>query len=81
VLEFERLHNALAGTVSGVPGLFKGTYVVAANMRGVLIGTSDNAGLFNGTFDGEIQIEIDGIPCEGYFSCVTSAYTWTLTPR
>jgi hypothetical protein len=82
-LGFGRLHNRLSGAISGEPdyplpnpGPFN-----AVLFGGVVAGDADNAGHFEGTFDGSAALIREGFPCYHDITCSTSGFTWTLTPH
>ena len=83
-LGFGRLHNRLSGAISGEPdyplpnpGPFN-----AVLFGGVVAGDADNAGRFEGTFDGSVALMRESVfPCYHDITCSTSGFKWTLTPH
>jgi hypothetical protein len=83
-LGFGRLHNQLSGAISGVPNYplpNPGPFINAVSFGGVVAGDADNAGHFEGTFDGSAALIREGFPCYDDITCSTSGFTWTLTPH
>jgi hypothetical protein len=83
-LGFGRLHNRLSGAISGVPNYplpNPGPFINAVSFGGVVAGDTDNAGHFEGTFDGSTMLIREGFPCYHDITCSTSGFTWTLTPH
>ena len=83
---FQRTGTQLNGTVlAGAEILMRTTganQVVAAFMQAdVFSGQTDNAGRFHGVFDGSMSIWRFGFPCDKTWTCQTSGFRWTLTPR
>jgi len=81
---FGRLNNRLSGTVSGDVNYALPNPAVVYNsvlLQGTVMGDSDNAGHFKGTFDGKVGMHREGFPCYNDLVCSTSGFTWTLTPR
>jgi hypothetical protein len=77
-LGFGRLHNRLSGAISGVPNY---PPITAVSFGGVVAGDADNAGHFEGRFDGSAALIREGFPCYDDITCSTSGFTWTLTPH
>jgi hypothetical protein len=78
------VHNRLSGAISGVPNYplpNPGPFVNAVSFGGVVGGDADNAGRFEGTFDGSAELIREGFPCYDDITCSTSGFTWTLTPH
>jgi hypothetical protein len=83
-LRFGRLHNRLSGAISGesdYPLPNPGPFLNAVSFGGVVTGDADNAGHFEGTFDGSAALIREGFPCYDDITCSTSGFTWTLTPH
>jgi hypothetical protein len=83
-LGFGRLNNRLSGAISGAPDYplpNPGPYLNELVCRGVVAGRADNAGHFEGTFDGSAELIREGFPCYDDITCSTSGFTWTLTPH
>jgi hypothetical protein len=83
-LGFGRLHNRLSGAISGDPDYplpNPRAFINAVSFGGVVAGDADNAGHFEGTFDGSAQLIREGFPCYDDITCSSSGFTWTLTPH
>jgi hypothetical protein len=83
-LRFGRLKNRLSGAVSGMPRYplpNPGPLVNAVSFQGVVTGDTNNAGRFEGTFDGSVELLREGMPCVHDVTCSTSGFAWTLTPH
>ena len=83
-LGFRRLNNRLSGAISGMhdyPLPNPGPLINAVSFNGVVVGDTDNAGHFHGTFDGMAGLIREGFPCYHNLACSTSGFTWTLTPH
>jgi hypothetical protein len=44
-------------------------------------GQADNSGLFQGIFDGQMEMWHPGFPCDRTYICQTPGFGWKLTPR
>jgi len=81
-----RTHNRITGRILGYTTnnpLLMPKYSSFGNLdfNAMVVGTSDNHGRFNGTFDGRVALVRQGFPCDAEAACSSSAFTWILSPR
>jgi hypothetical protein len=85
LVQLTRAHNQISGSILGVvsynPFLSGGGQFNGVGFNGAVQGDSDNAGHFEGTFDGNVSLDREGFPAFSIDTCTTSGFAWTLTPR
>jgi hypothetical protein len=74
----QRANNRLGGDISGSTD---GPPADAVIFGGTVSGQADNQGHFDGTLDRGMGLWFFGFPCDATAACLTSGFTWTLTPH
>jgi hypothetical protein len=84
LLGFSRAHSHVEGSISGstsYPLVGSAPFFSGVIFKGVVAGSSDNGGQFEGTFDGAVTLDREGFPNYSRDTCSTPGFTWTLMPR